>query len=58
MPFTAWKVSIGNVQKEIETDTEKEKYIYYDFIRFGDYPTSSSSKKPPLEPNFIILKRP
>jgi hypothetical protein len=25
MPFTAWKVSIGNIQKEIETDTEKEK---------------------------------
>ena len=31
MPFTARKI-----QKETDTDTETEKIIYYDFMRFDD----------------------
>ena len=30
MPFTGWKR---------EKETEAEKYIYYDFMRFGDSST-------------------
>ena len=38
MPFTAWKQTERNRQKETDTETEKI-FTYYDFMRFGDSST-------------------